>query len=166
MSSPERHFTGRCKHCRRRYSPMKLETMIPCGRPESLFRPGLIVLLLCALSAGPAWAQLGDDESPSSGYEQPERQVDPYHDSQSSRPPSSLPDWAEPNESPRGVPTTAQRNDDPPGPPCPGGNCGGGDDPGREVPLGGLEWLLAAGFGYGFWKLKDAGIGRTSSRRQ
>jgi hypothetical protein len=23
------------------------------------------------------------------------------------------------------------------------------------VPLGGLEWLLAAGAGYGFWKLRE-----------
>jgi hypothetical protein len=36
-------------------------------------------------------------------------------------------------------------------------NPGGGLPPGgnREVPLGGLEWLLAAGAGYGFWKLRD-----------
>ena len=42
--------------------------------------------------------------------------------------------------------------------PCPDGNCGGGDDPTREpVPLGGLEWLLLAGAGYGLFKLRDEG---------
>jgi hypothetical protein len=41
------------------------------------------------------------------------------------------------------------------GPPCPGSNCDGGDDPTREVPLGGLEWLLLAGAGYGLFKLRD-----------
>jgi hypothetical protein len=30
-----------------------------------------------------------------------------------------------------------------------------GFNPQEPVPLGGLEWLLAAGAGYGYWKLRD-----------
>jgi hypothetical protein len=32
---------------------------------------------------------------------------------------------------------------------------GGLPGDGNKVPLGGLEWLLAAGAGYGYWKLRD-----------
>jgi hypothetical protein len=63
----------------------------------------------------------------------------------------ALPDWAEPRSSastspaPRsGPPEAFRRNDeDPPVPP--------------PIPIGGLEWLIAAGAGYGLWKLRATG---------
>jgi hypothetical protein len=37
-------------------------------------------------------------------------------------------------------------------------SCGDGEDPTKEpIPLGGLEWLLLAGAGYGLFKLRDEG---------
>jgi hypothetical protein len=63
----------------------------------------------------------------------------------------ALPDWAEPRSSaanapiPRSGPPEAFRtnDDDPPVPPA--------------IPIGGLEWLIAAGAGYGLWKLRATG---------
>lgn len=72
--------------------------------------------------------------------------------------PGDLPSWAEPRTESSGSYGGFSRDErqgkrrardraqtDNPGTP--------GD--GNRVPLGGLEWLLAAGAGYGFWKLRE-----------
>lgn len=128
--------------------------MIPFDslKPALLARAGLTVAVLCALATDPARAQVGEDPDPySPSYEQRDHRT-PSYEAPSSGSSPSIPDWAEPAE-PAPTNQSVQPNV---GPPCPGGNCGGGEDPTREeIPLGGLEWLLAAGFGYGFWKLRE-----------
>lgn len=62
----------------------------------------------------------------------------------------ALPDWAEPQNHASDDPGSVQRppeefrtQDEGPTPP--------------PIPIGGLEWLIAAGAGYGLWKLRAAG---------
>ena len=74
------------------------------------------------------------------------------------RPSSSaenLPEWASPSQGERSAREQDGGMRTKVGPPCPGSNCSGGNDPTREVPLGGLEWLILAGAGYGLFKLRD-----------
>jgi hypothetical protein len=67
----------------------------------------------------------------------------------------ALPSWAEPRTS-TGIGRDQNRGDEVQTHSSPGGGGPpGGDDPQQNVPLGGLEWLIAAGAGYGFWKLRD-----------
>lgn len=77
--------------------------------------------------------------------------------------PTDLPEWAEPRERENRSADLGQRrkrkvqinNCSQPGCP-PAGN--------RNVPLGGLEWLILAGAGYGFFKLrKDDGHSPSSN---
>lgn len=65
-----------------------------------------------------------------------------------------LPSWAEPSPPERGRPSIAPER--PRGGPSGPGSVATNDfNPGEpgSVPLGGLEWLLAAGAGYAVWKL-------------
>jgi hypothetical protein len=69
-----------------------------------------------------------------------------------------LPSWAEPlgsSASSQDTPEPFGSSVQPMGPGENPGGPGGNPDPGNPVPLGGLEWLLAAGAGYGFWKLRE-----------
>jgi hypothetical protein len=68
-----------------------------------------------------------------------------------------LPSWAEPHTGspPSHGPAGAERRSGRGEASAQMGNPGVPNPGSRNVPLGGLEWLLAAGAGYGFWKLRE-----------
>ena len=111
----------------------------------TLMKGGLLLALLTLLWSGGAdrgWAQL-DTNRGGPGIEQREES-----EARSQSPATDLPGWAAPSQESR---SRKERQDqmrtkmDPP----PG-------DPNRDrVPLGGLEWLILAGAGYGLFKLRD-----------
>jgi len=107
-----------------------------------VFAIGVVVL---TLPSTPALAQPhpGQEDPALSPFGTPSATVPP-----ASAPGSSLPDWAEPQEPSARAPSQWDGSNVPMtdmnGPP---------DNPNR-VPLGGLEWLLAAGAGYAILRLR------------
>ena len=106
----------------------------------SFLLAGLILGLVAAMSASPAVAQIGraDRGSRLDAQEQAEPSV-------------RLPSWAEPN----GQRPTARAPTQPEfsSPGMQTNDIGPEPNPNR-VPLGGLEWLIAAGIGYGVLRLR------------
>lgn len=112
----------------------------------TLKKGGLLLVLLAFLwgtHANRGWAQLDANRS-GPGIEQREGAGARSHSSG-----TELPEWAAPSRASRSEQGGQQdqmraRMTDPPG------------DPDRDkVPLGGLEWLLLAGAGYGLFKLRE-----------
>ena len=109
----------------------------------SLIVAGLILGLVAAMSASPAVAQIGG-----------EADRDRLDAQEQAEPSVRLPSWAEPNEqrlTPRGssgpeISSPGMQMNQPNNPPNP-----------DRVPLGGLEWLVAAGIGYGVLRLRKGG---------
>jgi hypothetical protein len=119
------------------------------GAARHLLKGASIAVLLTLLTATPAEAQYGErsygNRSGASAAPTSQREA-PQHRSA----PERLPSWAEPRR-PR-APTRA-----PSPPPADAGakthDLNPPTNPDR-VPLGGLEWLLAAGMGYATWRLR------------
>jgi hypothetical protein len=103
---------------------------------------GLILLLAHAAPAA-AQSERGYEARPSSPETVQGGADDPAG--------ASLPPWAEPQR-PSSHPSSL--NGDPgPGPPVAANGLGPPDNPNR-VPLGGIEWLMLAGAGYGAFRLR------------
>jgi len=132
---------------------MSLPQQMPPFDWQQLLGGFFVVFLICAVAEVPVSAQ--------SAWET--RQVNPLGSqsptdhgserSRDSRSPEGIPDWAAPSD-PGSTPSWGsageresgvQTKD---GPPLP-------NDP-NKVPLGGIEWLLLAGAGYGVFRLRKA----------
>ena len=119
----------------------------PTARPPrpwvSLIVAGLILGLVAAMSASPAVAQIGG-----------EADRDRLDAQEQAEPSVRLPSWAEPNGQ-----QLSPRAGSRPEIQSPGGRTNDiGTEPNPDrVPLGGLEWLVAAGIGYGVLRLRKGG---------
>jgi hypothetical protein len=105
---------------------------------------GVVMLLVLVIQSLPNTALAQASRSPAASYDFRDRGAQNLSGTQ-------LPDWAEPrspsdDDSRQGEAPARTRNQ----------FLGPADDPNR-VPLGGLEWLLAAGLGYGAYRLRGQG---------
>jgi hypothetical protein len=105
----------------------------------------LLILIALGMAVGPP------DPASAQGSPHTRPEIEHYPETRSQSA-TKLPAWAEPSEGsarrsemPNRQRNWAQTSDDPPGAIPPG------------VPLGGLEWLLAAGLGYGAYRLRGQG---------
>lgn len=113
----------------------------------------VLTAFLLLLPVVPVVSPFGGDGASTAVYAQQrgtsmdERRIQPQQNPRTGT--SDLPDWAQPSETTRR--STPSREDEMrtrSGPEIPG-------DGNRNVPLGGLEWLILAGAGYGLFKLRD-----------
>jgi hypothetical protein len=107
---------------------------------------GVVMLLALVIQSFPNTALAQASGPPAASYD--------FRDRGTQNPSGTqLPNWAEPrspsDDDPRQGEAPARTRNQFPGP---------ADDPNR-VPLGGLEWLLAAGLGYGVYRLRGEGDG-------
>ena len=105
---------------------------------------GVVMLLALVIQSLPSTALAQASRPPAATYDFKDRGTQNPSGTQ-------LPDWAKPrspsdDDSRQGEAPARTRNQFP----------GLADDPNR-VPLGGLEWLLAAGLGYGAYRLRGQG---------
>lgn len=121
------------------------------GRIREAFRKvAVLAMVLLGVSVLPLSSPLGIEGGPQVACAQiGERSENSRQQHRQGR--SDLPKWARPQErdsrfSERGEGRQGkvQTKDNP-----------GIEEPGSRVPLGGLEWLILAGAGYGFFKLRE-----------
>jgi len=111
------------------------------------------MLLALVIQSLPTTARAQVDRPPAASYDFKER---------GSQNPSGtqLPDWAEPQSS---VDDEFPWREAPTRTPNQLNGMGFPEDPRRNIPLGGLEWLLAAGLGYGAYRLRGQGDDDTAA---
>jgi hypothetical protein len=110
---------------------------------------GVVMLLALVIQSLPSTALAQASRPPAATYDFKDRGAQNPSGTQ-------LPDWAEPRspsdddsrqgEAPARIQNQLNGTDLP-------------TDPRRNIPLGGLEWLLAAGLGYGVYRLRGQGDG-------
>ena len=117
-----------------------------------------VAFLICSFAGVPVSAQSAWEAREVNSWSSQSPMDRESERSQDSRSPHGIPDWAAPSDpgstsswgNTRETKGGVQMNSGPGNPP------GLPDDP-NKVPLSGLEWLLAAGLGYGAYRLRGRG---------
>ena len=111
-----------------------------------------LILLIAQVSIAHVSPAIAQPEH--GGYEPPSSSPEAVQRGPEGPAGASLPPWAEPQ---RPSPHSSSPNGDPGlGSPVTTNGIGPPDNPNR-VPLGGIEWLMLAGAGYGIFRLRTAG---------